>query len=1113
MERSERKKLSTRKSRFTERQQRQRKHLESHTNTQTGKIDVGGSQAEARDHVESAEIQEQEKQEEDVVVSGDDMGREGLELKHAAEGDSSVDDGNFAERYARATFDLQGMMKQKLKKPEEVRREFDERLYAQSQQNTEVDLRDLSEVRKLLADVVLVSKKIGAEVAAYNFTDEELRVVSEYLRAKNAFDVMTDENLTEVREKLEDGDSEGDVETALDAIRTFENNLMDEEIRLRNNIKGESELLAKVKRKWKWLGDKNLAIWLSDEKGYQPKNTFWGKVGYGVLRAASLRTALMGSLVPVAGFGFGAAGIAAALGVKRGVGAFFGASAGHTFAQAWLERGLKKEIDEISTLKTFKEKDYERAVHLKKEYDAFIQQYHSDTAEEIRSGVEYKNIQDSYREAIKFFCEDATGVENVRMKQNLSEVRARNIVKKNKLLLFGSAALGGAVSALVAPKVFDMASDLVDGADVPTDEPKSTYKKPIAKGRAAIPAGSLDIEQGSAVDSPAVSVDTRPAAVQGEPERVMDIDDVEEQEVPLSPQDGDFEVVSEEGENTPLPESAGEVEDAVSEGSAIDDGEFLVGEQGVYTVQDGNWLSKIWLDKNDGDRGQMLKVVEALRDLQDTEEGVEKLKDFGIRSGDIEILYPGDEIKTDAIQEWFDADISKTSVDTQSTAVQNESEQVTDIDAIEEEVSPPASEGGVATDPTDEKEVSLPVSEGKTDVKEVPISISDGDLDTDSVGTTGRRLEDMKVFEEIIHTVHDEGTVADVLQSHGFDAGAIPQNILEKQVFEGHDVQIFTTKEGDFAGITVDGEYLSSGQWGIASSEVHAEAFEEIIHTVHDEGTVADVLQSHGFDAGAIPQNILEKQVFEGHDVQIFTTKEGDFAGITVDGEYLSSGQMSVGEKRPFTDTLEDLVKTAEALNADMKDVHNHIIIARTDGVPILPATDLQQFRPDLFESDQSIASSIVKGDDSVLVQVDHPLQKRFLIETNQEGNLNHDHVQKEFATIQKTLQKPESIHSARQEVIRKSLQALTVEKPPVDATLFDTLADRLSVKIEGDTDLTERMFSEKGWGDRRVRIAYSEDQGHLEVQERLNVNKGRRYRQAKWEWKSILVEKITNKK
>ncbi len=1050
MERSERKKLSTRKSRFTEKQRRQRKHLESHTNTQTGKIDVGGSQAETRDHVESAKIQEQEKQEEDVVVSGDDIGRKGLESEHAVEDDSSVDDGNFAERYARATFDLQGMMKQKFKKPEEVRREFDERLYAQLQQNTEVDLRDLSEVRKLLADVALVSKKTGAEVTAYNFTDEELQVVSEYLRAKNAFDVMTDENLTEVREKLEDSDSEGDVETALDAIRTFENNLMDEEIRLRNNIKGESELLAKVKRKWKWLGDKNLAIWLSDEKGYQAKNTFWGKVGYGVLRAASLRTALMGSLVPVAGFGFGAAGIAAALGVKRGVGAFFGASAGHAFAQAWLERGLKKEIDEISTLKTFKEKDYERAVHLKKEYDAFIQQYHSDTAEEKRNGAEYKNIQDSYREAIKFFCADAAGVENVRMKQNLSEMRARNIVKNNKLLLFGSAALGGAVSALVAPKVFDMASDLVDGADVPTDEPKSTYKKPIVKGRAAIPAGSLDIEQGGAVDSPAASAGMRPAAVQGEPERVMDIDDVEEQEVPLSPQDGDFEVVSEEGENTPLPESAGEVEDAVSEGSAINDREFLVGEQGVYTVQDGNWLSKIWLDKNGGDEGQMLKVVEALRDLQGTEEGVEKLKDFGIRSGDIEILYPGDEIKTDAIQEWFDADISKTSIDIQPTAVQNESEQVTDIDAIEkEEVSPPASEGGVATDPTDVKEVSLPVSEGKTDVKEVPISISDGDLDTDSVGTTGKRLEDMKIFEEIIHTVHDEGTVADVLQSHGFDAGAIPQNILEKQVFEGHDVQIFTTKEGDFAGIAVDGEYLSSEQWGTTSPEVQAE-------------------------------EVLE---------------------------------MSVGEKHPFTDTLEDLVKTAEALNTDIKDVHNHIIIARTDGVPILPATDLQQFRPDLFESDQSIASSIVKGDDSVLVQVDHPLQKRFLIETNQEGNLNHDHVQKEFATIQKTLQKPESIHSARQEVIRKSLQALTVEKPPADATLFDTLADRLSVKIEDDTDLTERMFSEKGWGDRRVRIAYSEDQGHLEVQERLNVNRGSRYGRAKWEWKSILVEKITNKK
>ena len=56
-------------------------------------------------------------------------------------------------------------------------------------------------------------------------------------------------------------------------------------------------------------------------------------------------------------------------------------------------------------------------------------------------------------------------------------------------------------------------------------------------------------------------------------------------------------------------------------------------------------------------------------------------------------------------------------------------------------------------------------------------------------------------------------------------------------------------------------------------------------------------------------------------------------------------------------------------------------------------------------------------------------------------------------------------------------------------------------------------MFSEKGWGDRRVRIAYSEDQGQLEVQERLNVNRGGRYKRPKWEWRSVLVENAAGKK
>ena len=91
----------------------------------------------------------------------------------------------------------------------------------------------------------------------------------------------------------------------------------------------------------------------------------------------------------------------------------------------------------------------------------------------------------------------------------------------------------------------------------------------------------------------------------------------------------------------------------------------LVCEVFAVPVQDGDSLSKILLQNNGCDEKQMLEVMVALKDLQDTEEGVEKLKSFGIRSGNIERIYPGDKIKIDAIQEWFDSGTLDVSLDTQ----------------------------------------------------------------------------------------------------------------------------------------------------------------------------------------------------------------------------------------------------------------------------------------------------------------------------------------------------------------------------------------------------------------------------------------------------------------
>lgn len=958
------------------------------------------------------------------VVDGEvvDGGQENIPVESDAASHEDVA-GGAAEEYARASFDLQDALKQKVKKYEEVQEKFDTLLL----ESKGAVLESIGDARKLLESVEMTSKETGADFGVYNFTDEESSTVLKYLQSRRAYDASVADRLAEVREGMEGGNSESDVEVALDALLAFENDLMNEEIRLQKNVGGGPNIFEKVRDVWKRLGDVNIAALLQDKKGWQPKSTLWGKVGYGALRAASLRTGLMALLMPAAGLGFGAAGVAAALSVKRGIGVFSGGSAGHAFAKGWLEKDLKKKVDELSALEDADEEDYERVIEMKKEYDAFIRRYHSDTADEMRDGAEYQKIHNIYREAVTFFCKDAMKAEELRMKQNLGEVRARNIIKKHKYALFGGAALGGAVSALVAPKVIDAVSDLVDGSDAAYDASSSKpYKAPETPPRAA---PSLRVP--GVLTDPSVDADS--------------------QNIRMSP--GRSFAVTSVDEEMPVPRSttdSGGSQDAVPESvdTTVAAEEFLVDAQGVYTVQDGNRLSTIWLDKSDGDAEQVEQVMRALRMLQSTEEGVATLKHaFGISSGDVEKIYPGDKIQTGAIQEWFDA------------------------------------------------------REQQPVVAEHPQSI-----------TSSRVFEVPEGAEETLHIVAEgEGTVADVLKPYALDAGGIPQNILERPVFDGHEVRLFTTEEGKVAGIVVDGEYFSPEHESPTDahdvSEQAGGAEEQNLSPTSEHTTNR---RSSTLSTGRPPSSESLGGDFDMHEVVYRSagTSGGDrlddVISGTLDGSEVSGGSVVV------EGSYRDIVKTAAGMKGDL---HDPIVFARADGAPILTAAELRQIRPDLFAGDREIASTIVRRDDSVLVQLDNPPQKKFLIETNQKGALNHDYVQKEFDSIEESIKKPASTHSARQEVIKKSIQALTIEKSPADTALFDALTDRLSEKIVGDANLTDRMLSEKGWGDRRIRIAYSEDQGHLEVQERLNVNSGKRYRKPKWVWKSILAEKVSGKK
>lgn len=1052
----------------------------------------------------------------DAAPGGEDQGGQERPVEEGEVGE----DADVVTQYAQAAHTVDHMLTRRERASllsKETRKEGVRRLLDTLFKRDEKPSADAGWVKDFLASTL-----DGVEVGP-----EKISAVQNYITVKERFDTEWVRKMDTLTKRMGgENTDEGTVETALETLTIFEQHLVEEEIRLREQMNGDNKAVEKVKQLWGYLGDKNLASYLEKKDIYKAKNTLWGKVKYSALRAASLRTAAMAALVPLAGFGFGAAGVATAIGLRRGIGGVMGASGGYALARRWLEKDLKKKVDGLPKLEDFNEKNYKQVVDLKKEYDAFILEHRANTAEQIGVGAEYEELQNMYAEAIKHFCSSEKKAAELRMKQNLSTAKERNIVKKTKnmAILFGSAALGGAVSAVVAPKVFDVAHDLgaglVDadtggGAAQGVKEPAIVSNadeavKDLVELRGVKPKSSFTAPE----EAKPPQQDVRPTIVRDLDEAVKDSAESQEATPSLNEAlegvkpphevleqqggvgiDGDAtETAPEQSANTqeegnlneaekqtaeegvrteetetvssgPEETSSTETTDTDSAETAESTREFAL-EDGFYTVQEGDSLSKIWLAANGGDTEQMLTAMEALENLEGSPEGREQLVAFGIDSRNTDLIHPDDRINIAAIQEWLEGGDIQTDTATvgeevpaQQTPAPEAGESAADV-AKQEEV-----EG-------EDEEVTQPPSEEQGEDKEVaqPTAVEQkGGSDKGGEKVAPLLREDLdlpKGSETLEHLVSSgENTVADVFMNRGYEINNIPEEVLQKEVFEGHEIDIYLAENGQVLGVQVDGEPL-------------------------------------------MDESALQRAV-----------KPAEVGAVT---------EMSVGEKLPFTGNFATLVETAETLNADMladdpietyhpdfREVAGRIYVRYPNGTPIMAAEDLRQFRPDLFESDQeAITADIARtSEEFVNIETRYPLQKRFLVETNQKGVLDHNYVQKEFDTIQKTVEGSDRINIARSEVIHKALKSLAVEKPPANPKAFDFLSAKLAAKISENSDLAERMFSEKGWGDERIRVAYSDDQRSLEVQERVNVNKGKRNMRPRWAWKSVLVEKITGKK
>ena len=99
----------------------------------------------------------------------------------------------------------------------------------------------------------------------------------------------------------------------------------------------------------------------------------------------------------------------------------------------------------------------------------------------------------------------------------------------------------------------------------------------------------------------------------------------------------------------------------VAEDTSTERAREFVLEDGFYTVQKGDSLSKIWLAANGCDVEQAMRVLEK---LEGSPEGRKQLRAFGIDSGDVDLIRPQDRINITAIQGWLKSGGTQANADT-----------------------------------------------------------------------------------------------------------------------------------------------------------------------------------------------------------------------------------------------------------------------------------------------------------------------------------------------------------------------------------------------------------------------------------------------------------------
>ena len=688
------------------------------------------------------------------------------QTQNAADQDVGSADRPVEERYARAVYDINKINKR-------AREAVDSYV---------LDLEEGKDVPNYTADTKGVLAFLHDNKIHYANTPL-IQVTEAYLTAKVEMNKVIEEKIDAARQVIESGaSSEQDIATALEAITAFEHQLLDEEIRMRNTMPKSigKKTLDGVATAWKKLGDANLTFLFKDK---QPKG-FWGKLGHKAASTASLRTLALAALLPIGGSIAGAAGLTVAGVARRGVGIFAGSGGGYTLAKSWQEKQIKKKIENID--------DTTDIINLKKEYDIFLNTYHSvKDAEAVRNSSEYQNMQKLYCEEIKSFFAQGADAENIRMKQNAGTVQARNTLKGNKWKLYLGTALGGAAAALT-PEALDLASDVLPDNIHPGKRVGGWFGRLFGGGEPVNPTQDVagvdpagDGEPPSPEQSDAATEDTEKSDTYPEKDDASTTDTTEKPSDTAS-EDTSQETTSEDGDSA-----------------------FQVDGEGVYTVQEGNWLSTIWLDKNGGDEKQMEDVMKALRGLQGSEEGIKMLEGFGITSGNIDVINAGDTIDTNAMQEWFDA--------AQREGQARGSASATEAWANEKSSRTKNWDNTLGMDSENtETETNDPWGTAKKDVTAKPAATSDAasaetpeqNAETDTTPPAEQVSAFDKDTEVTLHTVSaDQHTIEDVLESEGFDADNLPDGIpVDKQVYEGHEVQILKTSDGFLKGVVVDGQ-------------------------------------------------------------------------------------------------------------------------------------------------------------------------------------------------------------------------------------------------------------------------------------------------------------------